>query len=156
MIPIWTGHLGTNQTLNLMRKLVLDSLTIPIVCNTAATIFMKMANPLTQTDKFLRDRFVYTDETIETLQAPDYMLNGLKMSGVLRGDCDDITTLHASLLTCMGIKVRFVAIRSTFEDPNFDHVFLEAQSPEGDWIPFDVTLPLGYEMKYFGRLTVQV
>lgn len=141
-----------------MRKLVLDSLTVPIVCSTAEKIYSKMANPLTLTDKFLRDRFVYTDETIETLQAPEYMLNGLKISGVLRGDCDDITTLHAALLTCMDIKVRFVAIRSTFEDSNFDHVFLEAQSPtmDRDWIPFDITIPVGTEINYFGRLTIQV
>lgn len=138
-----------------MRKLVLDSLTVPIVCNTASHIWQS-GKPLIQTDKFLRDRFVYTDETIETLQAPDYMLNGLKMSGVLRGDCDDITTLHAALLTCMGIKVRFVAIRSTFEDPNFDHVFLEAFDEFASWMPYDITLPLGTEINYFGRLTVQV
>jgi transglutaminase-like putative cysteine protease len=112
--------------------------------------------PLTQlVDDYLRSRFTYIGETIETLVAPDYMLTGLQMNNRLAGDCDDITMLHAALLTCLDFKVRFVAIRSTYNDPNFDHVFLEVFD-NGEWIPFDITIPLGTEIEFFGRLQMAV
>ena len=158
-VAIWSGHLGTSQTLQLMRKMVLESTKSPKIVNIATRLWMTAKqtrkNPAQLVDDFLRKSFVYTDENIETLQAPDYMLNGLEMSGVLRGDCDDITTLHASLLNAMGIPVRFVAIRSTFEDPNFDHVYLEAQDVD-EWTAYDVTIPLGTNIHWFGRQTMQV
>lgn len=122
-------------------------------------LFMKSPNNnarlLASADEFLRSRFVYADESIETLQHPEYMLNGLEMSGRLVGDCDDISTLHSALLTCMGFKTRFVAIRSTFADPNYDHVYIEANN-DGAWIPYDITLPLGAKIEWFARLTIAV
>lgn len=109
---------------------------------------------LMMVDKFLRDKFIYQSEAIETLQYPDYMLTGLETSGLLVGDCDDISTLHAAILVAMGFQVRFVAIRSTPDDPNFDHVYIEVK--HGDWIMYDVTIPLGTVIDYTGRLQIQV
>jgi transglutaminase-like putative cysteine protease len=110
---------------------------------------------LTNVDEFLRSKFVYSDEKIETLQYPDYMLSGLEMSGRLVGDCDDISTLHAALLAALGFQVRFVAIRSLREDVNFDHVYLEVKLND-EWIMYDITLPLGTKIEYFGRIAIQV
>lgn len=110
---------------------------------------------LINTDRFLRDRFIYESEAIETLQHPEYMLTGFENSGRFVGDCDDITTLHAALLVALGFKVRFVAIRSMKDDPNFDHVYIEVNL-NGDWIMYDVTILLGTTIEFFGRLTVQV
>ena len=110
---------------------------------------------LVSADEFLRSHFVYEPEAIETLQHPDYMLNGLEMSNRLVGDCDDISTLHAALLTCLGFQTRFVAIRSTFNDSNYDHVYIEVNNG-GTWIPYDITLPLGAVIEYFARLTIAI
>jgi len=110
---------------------------------------------LTFVDDFLRSKFIYVDEKIETLQTPDYMLSGLDMSGLLAGDCDDISTLHAALLTALGFQVRFIAIRSFREVSDFDHVYLEANN-NGEWIMYDITLPLGTQVEYFGRIAIQV
>lgn len=98
---------------------------------------------------------MYLPETIETLLYPDYMLNGLEMSGKLVGDCDDITTLHATLLTALGFPVRFVAIRSVRDDANYDHVYLETNL-DGEWIMFDVTIPLHTEITFFSRVAIPV
>lgn len=106
-------------------------------------------------DEFLRSKFIYSDEKIETLQHPDYMLSGLERSGILIGDCDDISTLHATLLTALGFQVRFIAIRSIKDDVNFDHVYIEA-NVNGEWIMFDLTIPLGTKVEYFGRIAIQV
>lgn len=110
---------------------------------------------LQNADTFLRERFVYESEAIETLLYPDYMLNGLEMSGRLVGDCDDISTLHATLLAALGFDVRFVAIRSTYTDPNFDHVYIEANL-DGEWIMFDITIPYGATIEYFARINIPV
>lgn len=143
-----------------MRTLVLESQTSSKLAKIATMLFMKSKSTdgrlLTSVDRFLRERFIYAHEIIETLQYPDYMLSGLEMSGRLVGDCDDISTLHAALLTALGFKVRFVAIRSTPNDPNFDHVYIEVKDINDDWIMYDVTIPLGTQIDYSGRLAIQV
>lgn len=142
-----------------MRVLVLESLSSQKLAKIATTLYMKSKSTnyelLTNVDKFLRDRFVYQSEAIETLQYPDYMLSGLEMSGRLVGDCDDISTLHATLLVALGFQVRFVAIRSLRESIDFDHVYLEVLH-NGEWIMYDITLPLGTKIDYFGRIAIQV
>lgn len=142
-----------------MRQLVLESLPSPKLARIATALYMKSPTNkrqlLSDVDTFLRDRFVYSHETIETLLYPDYMLNGLEMSGRLVGDCDDISTLHATLLTALGFPVRFVAIRSVRDDSNYDHVYLEANL-DGEWIMFDVTIPLHTEISYFSRVAIPV
>jgi len=110
---------------------------------------------LENVDRFIRDKFTYSDEKIETLQHPDYMLKGLEVYNRLIGDCDDITMLHAALLIALGFQVHFVAIRDKHEDPNFNHVYLETEN-NGDWIMYDITLPLGTQVEYFGRIAVMV
>jgi len=110
---------------------------------------------LRMVDDFLRRKFVYVDEKIETIQTPDYMLTGLEMSGILAGDCDDISTLHAALLTALGFVVRFVAIRSIQDSTAFDHVYIEVQN-NNRWIMYDITLPLETQINYFGRIAIEV
>jgi len=121
-------------------------------------LFLKSSSDkqlLMSVDNFLRNKFVYEPEIIETLQTPEYMLAGLEMSGRLVGDCDDIATLHAALLTALGFQVRFVAIRSMREISEFDHVYLEVNHI-GEWIMYDITLPIGTQIDYFGRIAIQV
>jgi transglutaminase-like putative cysteine protease len=110
---------------------------------------------LQSVEAFLRRRFQYVDEKIETLVSPDYMLQGLEITGAIRGDCDDISTLHAAILTCMDIKVRFVAIRSRQDDPNYDHVFMEAFNGT-DWVLYDITVPPGTPIEWFSRVAINV
>lgn len=143
----------------MMKSLVLESLKSSRLAKLATNLYMQSPtdslNLLTNVDKFLRSKFDYQDEKIETLQYPDYMLTGLEMSGRLVGDCDDISTLHAAILTALGFRVRFIAIRSFRENSNFDHVYLEVNLND-KWIMYDITLPLGTTVEYFGRIAIQV
>lgn len=112
-------------------------------------------------DDFIRSKFVYMHETIETLLTPDYMISGLEVTNHLVGDCDDISTLHAAILTCMDVKVRFVAIRSTYEDQNFDHVYIEAYDGKNgkngkDWQLFDATVQRGTVIESFARINMNI
>lgn len=137
-----------------MRNLVLESLNSKRLCNLASRLWIT-GTPIKSTDDFLRSKFIYTEEKIETLVAPEYSIQGLEQNGVIRGDCDDISILHAALLTCMDIKVRFVAIRSTKEDANYDHVFIEAFDGV-EWILHDITVPRGTPIEYYSRIAVNV
>lgn len=140
----------------MMRLLVLESLKSPRLDRLVNTLFMQTSlQTIEIVDSFLRAKFIYASEIVETLQYPDYMLQGLEASGHLVGDCDDISTLHAALLTAMGFKVRFVAIKSLRDISDYDHVYIEVQH-NNKWIMYDVTLPLGTNVEYFGRLTIQV
>lgn len=116
---------------------------------------MNNANPLTAVDTYIRQRFIYIPEKIETLVTPDYMLSGLEVNKHLTGDCDDISMFHATLLTCMGFQVRFVAIRSVRENPDYDHVFIEAFDGH-DWQGFDATVPSGTQMEMFARININI
>lgn len=138
----------------MMRTVALESLQSKRLNSLASSLANKDDEyTLKVTENFLRSVFVYSSEIVETILTPDYMLSGLQSSGKLVGDCDDISTLHAALLTAMGFNTRFVAIRSTYLDPNFDHVFIEVES-QSRWIPYDITIPLGTKIEYFGKLTV--
>jgi hypothetical protein len=106
-------------------------------------------------EKFLRSRFQYVDEKIETLLVPDYMLQGMEITGALRGDCDDISVFHAAILTAMDVKVRLVAIRSVQSNPNYDHVFIEAFNGS-EWILYDITVPAGTPIEWFARVAINV
>lgn len=146
--------------MHLMRNLVLQSLNSKRLCSLAAKLFLRSRRwtPTEQVnvvDSFLRSKFIYTEEKIETLVSPDYMLQGLERTGVLRGDCDDISMLNAAILTCMDIKVRFVAIRSEQSNPNYDHVFIEAFN-NIIWVDKDLTVPLGTPLEFFSRITVDI
>jgi transglutaminase-like putative cysteine protease len=121
---------------------------------------MKYANSdlrktMNSVDDFIRSKFIYMPEQIETLVTPDYMLSGLEVNNHLTGDCDDISMFHATLLTCMGIKVRFVAIRSMQENPDYDHVFIEAHDGN-EWRVFDATVPPDTRMEMFGRINIPI
>jgi transglutaminase-like putative cysteine protease len=106
-------------------------------------------------DEYIRRYFIYTPEKIETLVSPEYMLSGLEINHRLTGDCDDISMFHAALLTCLGVSVRFVAIRSVQSDPDYDHVYIEALN-NGNWVLYDETVPSGTPIEYFARIVMNV
>lgn len=83
---------------------------------------------------WMKDNIVYKRDPyrIEWLQTPD--VTASKKSG----DCDDMSTLAASLLGSLGIRTRF---KTTGTAKNsFNHIYLEYQNQSGNWIPFDVTM----------------
>lgn len=141
-----------------MRSLVLQSLNSRKLVSFVSGFWLKADSTkdrLRYVEAFLRSRFQYVDEQIETLLVPDYMLQGMEITGAIRGDCDDISTLHAAILTAMYIKVRLVAIRSEQSNPNYDHVFIEAFN-DSDWELFDITVPKGTPIQWFSRVAINI
>lgn len=85
------------------------------------------------------------------------MLKGLEVTHHLVGDCDDISTLYAAILTCLGFKSRFVAIKSTRNNSGYDHVFVETENPDiNSWVAFDMTVPAGTILEYYGKVEINI
>lgn len=84
--------------------------------------------------RFVRDKIRYVKDIrgVETVQMP---VRTLEFG---QGDCDDKSTLLASLLESLGHKTRFVAI--AFAPDKFSHVFVEAKLGRG-WIALETTEP---------------
>ena len=96
-------------------------------------------------EAFVRGSFQYRDEREEIIRDPRFMLadmgrdeNGRTVQ--LEGDCDDVATFYAAAVVAIGKAVRFVAIRYTPGNPNFEHVFTQAYDG-GQWRILDATVP---------------
>jgi transglutaminase-like putative cysteine protease len=96
-------------------------------------------------DRFIRSHYRYRDEVEEIVRTPQFMLNDLDRIGWIEGDCDDVSTLYAAFVSCLGLPARFVAIRYNANNPNFEHVFTQAYDG-GKWITLDATVPGGTPM----------
>ncbi len=84
---------------------------------------------------YVRDSIRYLRDIrgVETIQTPTVTLqNGF-------GDCDDKTTLLASLLESIGHPTRLVAVG--FQNPDlYQHVYVETRSGNKlQWIPLETT-----------------
>ena len=155
------GARGTKRTLERMAKLALEDSRKFAMINIASDIIRAYRCP--SRDKrseasafmsFLK-RFVHyvSDPITTTGGAPDFLelvqspLVTLKRRA---GDCDDMSTLLAALLLCVGIRPKFVAIKSDPRRPDeFSHVYVRALI-NGSWLGMDATVPgsyLGWEPK---------
>ena len=140
-----SGSDGTSETLRLMRGLVDRYKTDASVRGLA----LELVRPLAPKDwrgeiravvEYVRDniRYVHDIAGVETLQTPPATIE------LEAGDCDDKSTLLATLLASIGHRSRFVAVG--YRQPNdYQHVYVEAAHGD-DWIPLDATMarPFGW------------
>jgi len=125
-----TGPRGTRATLKLMRDLVEQSWMDPRVLEGAAWIVPRDHDrerpaPYGRAiDRWIRAHVTIIDEPFERIMAPGRMLEQVAATGRALGDCDDVATLAASLLTVAGIETDLVAIKEPGA-PAFQHVYVE-------------------------------
>lgn len=76
----------------------------------------------------------YTNEGIETVKHPTFILEEIRRKGRAVMDCDDVSVWVATLLRAVGLWTRFKVIQ---DDPReYTHVFLEVNL-DGAWVPID-------------------
>ena len=140
------GAQGTRATLKMMAKIVRDYSTNLAIRNYANDLTMRCPNQDYSGEAeclflFVRDKIRYLQDVngVETLQTPDVTLHNQS------GDCDDKSTLLASMLESIGHCARFIAVG--FERANtFEHVFVETLVGR-DWIALETTVngaPMGW------------
>lgn len=145
LVPLANGVRGVNATLAAMRRLVKQGKTqMPMLTASRHLVFMTPAkDEFAEADavfQYVRDTIRYTRDVygVETLSTPDKTLQ------TRVGDCDDKTTLLATMLECVGFPTRFVV--TGYEQPGcFQHVYLQVWI-QGQWIDADSTEP--YELGY--------
>ena len=119
-----------------------------------AVAYSLLDQSLDDIDRWIRFKFVYRPEIEEIVRTPQFMLKQLDEQGIFEGDCDDISTLYASLLKALHYAVRFVAIRYD-NTPDFKHVFIEAWTGAG-WRALDPTVAPGTPYHEIERMEVSV
>lgn len=77
---------------------------------------------------------------VETLYTPVEQLRQLQACGTIRGDCDDVAMLAASLAKAAGKRARYVVVGFGSPGPSapFRHVFTEV-ADRGRWHAMDIT-----------------
>lgn len=155
---------STRDTILIMRKLVTESLPTPQVALVAESIsrclgrsphiedvcrkvfwwiksnIRLVEDEWTLVDKLGHDRNeLLSGSGVELLLSPAYLL--LQDKNSRQGDCDDFSTLAATLLIRIGIprgNVYFCTIAANAESPNeFTHVYVKIRKEDGSLIPFD-------------------
>ncbi len=138
MIP--EGAAGIQATLKAMSGIVKMYKKNMSVRNQALTLIRgcqqkDFACEVRSLHAFVRDYVRYANDItdVETVQTPDITLQNRA------GDCDDKSTLLASLLESIGHPTRFVAIG--FEPGIYSHVYVETLIGQ-NWIPLETTEPV--------------
>lgn len=137
-----SGREGIKATLQLMSRITRQSKKDAGIRELAG----QLVRDLPQYDKvgeiralhaFVRDHIRYTNDIrgVETIQTPRVTLE----TGV--GDCDDKSTLLASLLEAIGKATRFVAV-GFGEGGGHSHVLVEVLTRKGRWIPLETIKPV--------------
>lgn len=136
--PLASGAAGIAQTLRVMRQMVQTYRVDPTIRQAATTvIFMTPEkdefSEVCAIFEFVRDniRYVKDVQDVETLSTPDKTLAGRI------GDCDDQSTLLATMLESVGYKTRFV-VAGYSEPGSFEHVYVQV-FVHGEWFSCDPT-----------------
>lgn len=139
LLSIPPGKAGTLATLKIMRKLVrrykkampIRELALSLSKNSRQKNYI---NEVKKIHAFVRDNIRYIKDIrgVETLQTP------LKTMELGQGDCDDKSTLAASLLESIGHPTRLVAVG--FSPGKFAHVYIDTLIGN-KWISLETTEP---------------
>jgi transglutaminase-like putative cysteine protease len=139
-----SGMAGVRQTIGVMRAMVNDFKDDPAVRRAAANAIWMVPEKSELHEahalfELVRDgvRYVRDVYGVETIQEPMTTL------AARIGDCDDQSTLLATLLESVGYQTRFVVAGYTLPD-HAEHVYVEALL-NGEWVPMDPT-----EHKFLG------
>ncbi len=138
MIP--DGVQGIDATLRIMSQLVREykksmavrGATLRIIADCPQKDYACEVRTL---HAFVRDEIRYVNDIdgVETISTPDIVLEDRA------GDCDDKSTLLATMLASIGHPTRFIAIG--FQHDVYSHVYVETKIGN-KWIPLETTEPV--------------
>lgn len=141
LMGIANGREGTRQTLMIMSDITKAFKKSPAIRELALQLTRNLPQKKWMAEvqaihAFVRDRVRYVKDIrgVETIQTPVQTL----LLGC--GDCDDKSTLAASLLEAIGHPTRFKAV-GTSPDGGFSHVFTETKIG-GRWYSVECTEPV--------------
>ena len=144
LMGISNGAQGIRETLDIMSNLVVTYKSRQDMRELALYLTQDLPpkdyiGEIKRCHEFVRDHIRYVKDIleIETIQSPSQTVR----QGA--GDCDDKSTLVATLLACLGHSSRFVAIG--FAPGKFSHVLVQTKI-KSEWVYVECTenVPLGW------------
>lgn len=150
IMSIAHGPQGTRETLRIMAGLARDAKESPEFCAFVKEVTCTVRDPYAL-DRFIRARYRYQFEEVETLYAPRFNVMFYRSNGYFTGDCDDVTMLYCAIFYVLGYNTRMVAMRTKREDENYYHVVPELFI-NNQWLRFDPTVPINTQHLYFGTM----
>lgn len=145
--PMLGGDAGTAQTVAQMKSLVNQSLTDPVVVETARGLAAQ--NQPRDTDSqaetiksYLSEHFMFVRDPngVELLSTPRFMLDSINNRMYAQGDCDEAAILAAALGKAIGLQARFILLGFSGPTGPMAHVFTLLRGRSG-WHNLDVTRP---------------
>lgn len=91
--------------------------------------------------------FVRDPHRLEMLRRPQYLLQRMRVQGVVFGDCDDAAQIVATLGKAVGFPAEFHAIAFSPVGKPYSHVFAVLRLPDGRPVEFDVTRPKQFRLR---------
>lgn len=100
--------------------------------------------------KFTRD-----PRNIELLESPRRLVHEYRKKGVIRADCESLSTLQAALLGSLGHRTRVVIIDANPRTRSFSHAHTQVEH-QGRWIDLDITRngDIGWRARHTRHLIV--
>lgn len=139
-VRIGSGNRGVIDTLKVMRRMVREYRRNPQIIALVQSLLANVnekwwVEELSALLRFVQRDVRYTLDVneVEVLQSPTHLLQ------TRQGDCDDKSTLLATMIEAAGHKARFEAVG--FDGENLSHVLVSAQVGN-DWLPLETTEPV--------------
>jgi hypothetical protein len=160
---IMYGTLGSMQTLQKMRAVINQSLTDPLVIETARKLVAAVpARDYDAQARAVRDflvehfQFVRDPRGVEMLATPRYLLTQVARRYMVQGDCDDAAILGGALAKAIGLRVKLIALGFFRKDAPLSHVYAIIYGRR--WLSLDTTRPvrMTVEPPVTRTLTVEV
>ncbi len=141
------GDVGSLRTLQIMKKLVNDSLVDPVVINTAHSIVKfcppkdekcyaySIFNWLKEHTQFIRD-----PAGVELIRAPKWDLDEIAKKSYILIDCDDFAVLAAALGKAVGMQAKFVVLGFFEANAPLTHVYTILKVGGKHWVPIDLKI----------------
>lgn len=146
LINLSAGDAGTDETVDIMRTMVRNSLMDPVT-KAAAVMVAQNVKP-TDADGYVkavwrgvREKMLYVPDFYKTeeVTSPAIHSRRIMQGGRSWGDCDDFSMLGASWLLSLGVPARFEVIASPKNGGNLDHVRVAGLTRNG-WVVLETTM----------------
>ena len=149
----WPGEAGVYQTVSLLRALVNNAMSDPLIRSQAAQAIQSCAKfdracQAATIGRWVRSSVRYVEDPLdhELIADPRLMALALSQGRDVYGDCDDMTGYAAALAKSVGLPVRFIVCG---RGETFHHIY-----PEIAGYRVDATVPVGVEKFVERRLAV--
>ncbi len=152
---VGSGDIGSYRTISIMKRLVNESLSNPLVVARAKDI-VQFAGPKNQIEQANEIRNYLLDHTqfmrdprgVELIHTPEKQIRTIDQRYYIQIDCDDFAVLAAALGKAVGIRAKFVILKFMSKSAPFAHVYTILDVGKKKWFPIDLKVQYPISKEY--------